>query len=53
LFRVFGGANINCARAASNALLKAGVFNIPLGVPGILSFQMYVRQYGYNSFLVN
>jgi RHS repeat-associated protein len=53
LFRVFGGANINCAGAASNALLKAGVFNIPLGVPGILSLQMYVRQYGYNSFLVN
>jgi len=35
----------NCSTAASVALLRSGVFNIPIGAPGILSLQMYARQY--------
>lgn len=54
LLRIFGGCNINCTGGASMALLNAGVFNIPIAVPGILSLQMYARQYSYLShFLTN
>ncbi|SET97010.1 DUF6443 domain-containing protein [Hymenobacter actinosclerus] len=35
----------NCSAASSAAFLHAGVFNIPFGVPGVLSFQMFLRQY--------
>jgi hypothetical protein len=53
LLRLFGGKNINCTGAASVALLKAGVFNIPLAAPGFLSMQMYIRQYSFMSYIFN
>ena len=50
LLRLFGGSNINCAGGAAMGLLKSGVFNVPIGVPGLLSMQMYARQFSYLSF---
>lgn len=52
LFRFFGGKNINCSGAAATGLLRAGVLNIPIAVPGILSLQMYARQYSYLNYFL-
>ena len=51
--RLFGGKNVNCAGAAAVGLLKSGVFNIPIAVPGLLSFQMYARQFSYLSYTIS
>ena len=50
-FRIFGGKNLNCGGAAAMGLLKSGVFNIPIGWPFLLSTQMYMRQFGYTSYM--
>lgn len=47
--RLFGGKSINCAGAAAMGLLKSGVFNIPIAIPGALSLQMYMRQFSFMS----
>jgi hypothetical protein len=52
-YAFFGGLGLNCASAAGRALLHGGVFNIPIGIPGLLSMQMYVRQYGHLSYMLN
>jgi hypothetical protein len=44
LLSFIGNDSMNCSLGASRALLSSGVFNIGLGVPGLLSFQMYLRQ---------
>jgi RHS repeat-associated protein len=40
----------NCSGWTSSALLSSGVFNIPIAIPGLLSLQMYARQYSYLSY---
>ncbi len=52
-YAFFGGLGLNCASAAGRALLHGGVFNIPIGIPGLLSMQMYARQYGHLSYMFN
>jgi len=50
LLSFISGKSTNCTAAASIALLKAGVFNIPIGVPGFLSLQMYAREFSHLSY---
>jgi RHS repeat-associated protein len=42
----------NCAGWTASALLKSGVLNAPIGIPGVLSAQMYIRQYSYLSIFI-
>lgn len=53
LLRIFGGCNINCAGGASMSLLRSGVLNVPVGIPSLLSLQMYARQYSYLSYYIS
>ncbi len=50
--RPIPAVSMNCTGAANIALLKAGVLNIPISIPGVLSLQMYARQFGHLSYLV-
>ncbi len=50
--RPIPAGSMNCTGAANIALLKAGVLNIPISVPGVLSLQMYARQFGHLSYLL-
>lgn len=49
LISIFGGKSMNCSRACSAALNRAGVFNVNTGLPGFLSLQMYAREGAYLS----
>ncbi len=43
--------SMHCAILASRALLHSGVFNVPiLRLPGLLSAQMYIREFSYYSY---
>ncbi|MFN8843478.1 MAG: RHS repeat-associated core domain-containing protein, partial [Chryseotalea sp.] len=47
------GNSMHCTIAASRALLKAGVFNIPFArMPGLLDLQMRMRDYTHLSYFI-